>query len=112
VLADAFRALAGLGARTDAARIGTELRGLGVEARRTWRRGRRGYGDQLSPRELEVTRLVATGRTNREIADTLSRSPKTVAWQLNSAMRKLGVTTRTALAVKAIEAGLLPADKD
>ncbi|WP_198663909.1 helix-turn-helix transcriptional regulator [Jiangella endophytica] len=112
LLSDVFQVLADLGARTDAARIGTELRGLGVEARRTWRRGRRGYGDQLSPRELEVARLVVTGRTNREIAEALSRSPKTVAWQLNSAMRKLGVTSRTALAVKAIEAGLLPGDKD
>jgi DNA-binding NarL/FixJ family response regulator len=37
--------------------------------------------------------------TNREIALALSRSPKTVAAQLNSAMRKHGVTTRTALAV-------------
>ncbi|SDU61759.1 ATP-binding protein [Jiangella alkaliphila] len=112
LLSDVFHTLAELGARTDAARVGTGLRELGVEVRRTWRRGRRGYGDQLSPRELEVARLVATGRTNREIADALSRSPKTVAAQLNSAMRKLGVTSRTALAVKAIEAGLLPGDKD
>ncbi|SEF18666.1 helix-turn-helix transcriptional regulator [Jiangella alba] len=112
LLSDVFHALAGLGARTDAARVGTGLRELGVQVRRTWRRGRRGYGDQLSPRELEVVRLVVTGRTNREIAGALSRSPKTVAGQLNSAMRKLGVTSRTALAVKALEAGLLPADKD
>ncbi|SEN94445.1 regulatory protein, luxR family [Actinacidiphila rubida] len=68
-------------------------------ARRTLTGGGRGYGDQLSPRELEVARLVAEGLTNRQIAEALSRSPKTVAAQLNSAMRKRGVTTRTALAI-------------
>ena len=68
-------------------------------ARRALTGGGRGYGDQLSPRELEVVRLVAEGLTNRQIAQALSRSPKTVATQLNSAMRKRGVTSRTALAV-------------
>ncbi|MFI1096095.1 ATP-binding protein [Streptomyces sp. NPDC020917] len=68
-------------------------------ARRALTGGGRGYGDQLSPRELEVVRLVAEGMTNRQIAQALSRSPKTVATQLNSAMRKRGVTSRTALAV-------------
>ncbi|MGD6699308.1 LuxR C-terminal-related transcriptional regulator, partial [Xanthomonas citri pv. citri] len=61
---------------------------------------------------LEVVRLVVTGRTNREIARAVSRSPKTVAAQLNSAMRKLGVTSRTALAVLAVEAGLVGADTE
>jgi DNA-binding NarL/FixJ family response regulator len=37
--------------------------------------------------------------TNRQIAGELSRSPSTVGAQLKSAMRKYGVTTRTALAV-------------
>ena len=105
-LTTVFHELARLGARTDAERVAERLRDQGVEVRREWRRGRRGYGDQLSPRELAVVRLVATGKTNREIAEAISRSPKTVAWQLNSAMRKLGVSTRTALAVAAIEAGI------
>jgi len=68
-------------------------------ARKALTGGGRGYGDQLSPRELEVVRLVAEGLTNRQIAQALSRSPKTVAAQLNSAMRKRGVTSRTALAM-------------
>ncbi|QRP43357.1 AAA family ATPase [Amycolatopsis sp. FDAARGOS 1241] len=76
-----------------------------------WRGGRRGYGDQLSPRELEVVRLLLTGLTNPEIAQVLSRSPKTVAAQLNSAMRKHHVTSRTALAVSATQAGIKPADR-
>ncbi|MFI6408519.1 helix-turn-helix transcriptional regulator [Streptomyces sp. NPDC050548] len=55
------------------------------------------YGDQLSPREGEVVRLLLTGLTNPAIARALSRSPKTVAVQPNSAMRTCGVTSRTAL---------------
>jgi DNA-binding NarL/FixJ family response regulator len=70
------------------------------------RRGRRGYGDQLSPRELDVVRLVVNGKTNKEIARLHARSPTTVAGQLSSAMRKLQVTSRTTLAVRAVEAGI------
>ena len=108
VLPQVFHGLSDLGARGDADRVAGLLRRHGADVRREWRRGRRGYGDQLSPRELEVVRLVVTGRTNREIASALSRSPKTVAGQLESAMRKLGVSSRTALAVCAVEAGAAP----
>ncbi|MFC5815611.1 ATP-binding protein [Nonomuraea harbinensis] len=96
--------LTALGARAAAERLAGLLRAHQLEVRG---RGRRGYGDQLSPRELEVVRLLATGKTNREIAAVLSRSPRTVAAQVNSAMRKLGVNSRTALAVGAVEAGLV-----
>ncbi|WP_222709297.1 AAA family ATPase [Nonomuraea sp. C10] len=99
-----LRGLTGLNARAAAERLAGLLRVHQVEVRG---RGRRGYGDQLSPRELEVVRLLATGKTNREIAAVLSRSPRTVAAQVNSAMRKLGVNSRTALAVGAVESGLV-----
>jgi DNA-binding NarL/FixJ family response regulator len=103
--------LSALGASRDADRVARTLREHGVETRRVWRGGRRGYGDRLSPRELEVVRLVVAGRTNREIAQALFRSPKTVDTQLNSAMRKLGVSSRTALAVSAIKARIVPVDQ-
>jgi DNA-binding CsgD family transcriptional regulator/tetratricopeptide (TPR) repeat protein len=103
-----FQGLSALGARGDAGRVAGRLRECGVDARREWRRGRRGYGDQLSPRELDVVRLVATGATNREVAAALCRSPKTVAGQLSSAMRKLGASSRTEVAVAALRAGILP----
>lgn len=106
LLADVLRGLSELGASGDADRVARRLREHGVAVSRVWRGGPRGYGDQLSPRELEVARLVATGRTNREIAAALHRSPDTVAAQLKSAMRKLGVSSRTALAVYAAKAGL------
>ncbi|KIF76368.1 hypothetical protein QR77_25755, partial [Streptomyces sp. 150FB] len=72
--------------------------------------GRRGYGDRLSPRELEVVRLMLTGLSTPDIAKSLSRSPKTVAAQLNSAMRKHRVNSRTGLAVAALQAGITPAE--
>ena len=105
LLSTVFRGLTELGAPADADRVARRLAAYGVRPRQPWRGGRRGYGDQLSPRELEVVRLVVAGGTNREIAATLSRSPHTVAKQLHAAMRKLGVTSRTALAVSAVEAG-------
>lgn len=76
------------------------------------RRGRKGYGSRLSPRELEVVRLVASGRTNRQIADALYLSPRTVAHHLTSTMRKLEVTSRTALAVAALTQARGPATGD
>ncbi|GAA3035494.1 ATP-binding protein [Actinokineospora globicatena] len=61
------------------------------------RRGRRGYGTTLSPREREVAALAVTGLTNREIADRLVLSQRTVEQHVAGAMRKLGVHSRTAL---------------
>ncbi len=45
---------------------------------------------ELSPREIEVLRLVAAGRTTREIADTLNRSVKTVETHKQALKTKLG----------------------
>jgi ATP/maltotriose-dependent transcriptional regulator MalT len=52
------------------------------------------YG--LSGRELEVLRLVAAGKTNREIASDLVLSEHTVARHVQNIFAKLGVTSRTA----------------
>jgi DNA-binding CsgD family transcriptional regulator len=106
LLTQVFHGLTGLGAGPHADRVAQQLREHGLEMRPLTRRGRRGYGDQLSPRELDVVRLVVNGKTNKEIARLLARSPTTVAGQLSSAMRKLQVTSRTTLAVRAIEAGI------
>ncbi|BCJ50527.1 LuxR family transcriptional regulator [Actinoplanes sp. NBRC 14428] len=95
-----------LGARGDADRVAQRLREHGAEVPRLWRGGRRGYGDQLSPRELDVVQLVVAGKTNRQISRILAKSPATVDQQLRAAMRKLKVSSRTALAVKAVEAGV------
>jgi DNA-binding CsgD family transcriptional regulator len=110
VLADTEHRLNEMGARWDADRVAHLLRQQGVKVARTWRRGPRGYGDQLSPRELEVVELVARGMTNGQIADSLFISPKTVAKHVTVSMRKLDVSSRTSLAMAAAEAGLLSAD--
>jgi DNA-binding CsgD family transcriptional regulator len=106
LLTQVFHGLTSLGARPHADRVAQQLREHGQEMRPLTHRGRRGYGDQLSPRELDVVRLVVNGKTNKEIARLLARSPTTVAGQLSSAMRKLQVTSRTTLAVRAVEAGI------
>jgi DNA-binding CsgD family transcriptional regulator len=97
--ADGLRRLGALGDASQAEKMLAEL------ARPA--RGRPGYGDRLSPREREVVRLVVGGQTNREIAETLVLSRQTVAGHLHSAMRKLRVTSRTALAVTAVEGDLV-----
>jgi DNA-binding CsgD family transcriptional regulator len=60
----------------------------------------RGFG-RLTPREVEVIRLVATGKTNRAIAAELFISEKTVARHLNNLFTKLGLETRAAAAAYA-----------
>lgn len=61
----------------------------------------------LSPRELEVLRLVATGKTNAEIAGELFVAEKTVARHLSNIFNKLDVGSRTAAAAFAFEHRLL-----
>ncbi|MBE8478370.1 helix-turn-helix transcriptional regulator [Streptomyces justiciae] len=108
MLSQVAQTLSELGARKDVARIGRFLAGRGGNALAVARgRGRPGYGNQLSPRELEVAQLLVEGLTNRQIADALTVSAQTVASQVRSAMRKLDVTSRTALAVRVVESGLV-----
>jgi DNA-binding NarL/FixJ family response regulator len=60
----------------------------------------------LTPRELEVLRLVARGSTNRAIAGALFISEKTVHRHVSNIFMKLGVSTRAAAAAFAFEHGL------
>jgi ATP/maltotriose-dependent transcriptional regulator MalT len=62
--------------------------------------------DGLTAREVEVLRLVATGRSNTQIAADLVLSEKTVARHLSNIFTKVGVTSRTAAAAYAFEHGL------
>jgi DNA-binding CsgD family transcriptional regulator len=87
-----------LGARWDGERAAALARRHGVSVPAAHRGGRHGYGPDLSPRERQVAELAATGLTNREIAAALHLSRNTVGNQLASAMRKLGVHSRAALA--------------
>jgi DNA-binding NarL/FixJ family response regulator len=62
--------------------------------------------DALSPRELEVLRLIGKGLSRGEIAGELCRSAKTIDGHQERMMRKLGITTRSALMRFAIREGL------
>lgn len=62
----------------------------------------------LTERELEVLRLVAQGKSNKDIAADLFISEKTVKTHVSSVLSKLGLEDRTQLAIYAIKNGLAP----
>jgi DNA-binding NarL/FixJ family response regulator len=64
---------------------------------------------RLTPREIEVLRLVSLGFSNAEIASTLTISGNTVRTHLHSLYGKLGASSRTRLLLNAGEAGLIEA---
>ncbi|MEM8982386.1 MAG: response regulator transcription factor [Pseudomonadota bacterium] len=63
--------------------------------------------ETLSPKELDVLRLMAGGYSNKEISSALSNSEGTVKNHVSSILSKLGVRDRTRAVLKALEHGLL-----
>jgi NarL family two-component system response regulator LiaR len=66
--------------------------------------------EMLTGRETEVLRLLARGRSNKEIAADLSIGEKTVKTHVSHILGKLGVSSRTQAALYAIRIGLVPMD--
>ncbi|MDA1188306.1 MAG: response regulator transcription factor [Chloroflexi bacterium] len=62
---------------------------------------------QLTPRELDVLRLLASGLPNKTIAQNLEISEHTVKFHVNSILGKLGATSRTDAVVRASRLGLV-----
>ena len=62
----------------------------------------------LTEREVEVLRLVSEGQSNRQIATALVVSPKTIEHHVEHIFNKLGVASRTAAGVFAVQNGLAP----
>jgi DNA-binding NarL/FixJ family response regulator len=124
VLHDAWRRWQELGAANDVAGTGVRLaeayRALGDEAsaaveiarsEATYKRlgalrPERKLPDGLTRREGEVLTLVADGRSNRQIAEALYISDRTVARHLTNIFTKIGVTSRTQAARYAMDRGL------
>ncbi|MBI3742289.1 MAG: response regulator transcription factor [Chloroflexi bacterium] len=63
--------------------------------------------EELSEREIEIVRLIATGLSNREIADKLFITEGTVKNHVTNILGKLGVRDRTQAALRAREMGLI-----
>lgn len=84
-----------------------EALGASVDARiAADRSGERARPGGLTDRELQVLELVATGRTNREVAEELVLSEKTIARHLSNIFVKLDVSTRTEAAAHVSGRGL------
>jgi DNA-binding CsgD family transcriptional regulator len=81
------------GANTLASRALAEVRLTGARPRRTALEG----PGALTEREREVATLAANGLSNREIAESLVVTVKTVEWHLRHAFRKLGIDSRAKL---------------
>jgi ATP/maltotriose-dependent transcriptional regulator MalT len=93
-LAEALDLAARCGARPLAARAREELKATGARPRREWRTG----VEALTPSELRVARLAADGQTNREIAQALYVTMKTIEGHLARAYGKLKIAGRAELA--------------
>jgi DNA-binding CsgD family transcriptional regulator len=85
-----------LGARPWAERARAELEATGERARPR----KAPVLDQLTPQEIQLARIVAQGLSNREAAEHMFLSPKTVEAHLSTMYRKLGVRSRTELAAR------------
>jgi len=72
-------------------------------------------GDELAaltPREQEVLRLLAEGCSNREIAEALYIAPRTASTHVGNILQKLGLTSRTAAAARALQRGFGTAGRE
>jgi DNA-binding CsgD family transcriptional regulator len=108
-LCDAYRSATKLGARPLAAEAAKQVAAMGESvAERLGPRGAAAAdGVQLTRRELEVLRHVAVGRTNREIAQELFISQRTVDMHVRNLLGKLECRSRVEASHRAGELGLL-----
>jgi len=90
--------------RLDGAAVEAVLAGTGRRPRR------RGWPAGLTTREVEVLRLLAAGNTNKDIAQRLYLSPRTVGHHVQHIYRKLGVSTRAGATLFGMQHDLLGED--
>jgi class 3 adenylate cyclase/DNA-binding CsgD family transcriptional regulator/tetratricopeptide (TPR) repeat protein len=92
------------GAAPLAVRAETELLATGARPRRIALSG----VESLTPSERRVAQMAAEGSTNREIAQALFVTPKTIEVHLSSVYRKLGINSRSQLSGELAEPGPVP----
>lgn len=95
-LGTALEAFEASGATPWADRARRELRASGL----TLRRRQPAAPERLTPQELQIARLVADGKSNRDVAATLFVTPKTVEFHLTRVYRKLGIHSRSELVLR------------
>jgi DNA-binding NarL/FixJ family response regulator len=103
-LTEAIRTVAGGGTLFNPAVTERVIRGL---ARLATRVPASAMPVRLTRREIDVLGLMASGRSNKEIADALGTAEATVKNQASSIFGKLGVRDRTRAVLRAIELGVL-----
>lgn len=92
-LSAAIDAFDHLGARPWAERAGNELRATGIQRERPGSPG----NASLTGQQYQIAQLAAAGLSNKQIAERLFLSPRTVGYHLHQIFPKLGVTSRAAL---------------
>ncbi|WAP53751.1 helix-turn-helix transcriptional regulator [Streptomyces sp. S465] len=105
-LGSALVAFERCGARAWADQTEAELRANGAAAKGVTARGTAGAGAGacpelagLTPQQLRIVRYVAEGATNREVARSMSVSPRTVDYHLRNVFATLGIRSRVELAL-------------
>lgn len=68
------------------------------------------YGEKLTVRELEILKLTAQGRSNKEIADILGLNLRTIKGHLTEIFSKLNVGSRTEAVIAALKLGIISID--
>lgn len=92
--------------RFDAVSVDAVLRAAGHRVSR-----RREGPDGLTPREVEVLRLLAVGMSNKAVATRLGVTPKTVGNHVEHIYTKIGVSSRAAAGLYAMQRGILPEEQ-
>jgi DNA-binding NarL/FixJ family response regulator len=68
--------------------------------------------ERLTPREMDVLRLLAQGFTNKKIADRLTVNERTIKYHVSSILAKLEVSNRTEAVTEAARRGLISLDEE